>query len=157
MKLSLLPKIDLLVADHILGYELVRLGYLKSYLENPTIKQIKELNEAAKRHPVAVPRDAWDDPPSEGASIFKIADRTIALAPQFTLDLALTFNAVCPQIYREGHLFALKQRIIPPHIVWEASFDTHVFMSRIPPLAICIAALKAAEVDLSGIDLNELQ
>jgi hypothetical protein len=155
VNLALLPKIDLLVADHILGYELVRLGYLKSYTEAPSLKKIKELTAAAQRRPVLVPKEAIDDPPSSSeVTLHSIASRSVAPAPQFSLNIALVMNAVVPKINMEGHLFSLRQTLLQPYQFWQAQFGPFNFASRIPSLAISIAALRVANIDWASEKIN---
>jgi hypothetical protein len=107
---------------------------------------------------VLVPKNAAQDPPSDGVSLHSIASGTVAPAPKFSIDMSLAFNAIVPQINREGLLFSLRQYTSGP-ILWEVKFGEHMFVSRIPSLAICIAALKVAELDFRqlGIDLQDFQ
>jgi hypothetical protein len=154
MNLALFPKIDLLVADHVLGYELVRLGYMEKFLEPPTLKKIKEHKAKRKGVLALVPKGAEDNPPDPGVTLDSIASNTVAPAPKFTLDMMLAFNAIVPQINREGLLFSLRQYTVDGQTVWDARFGDFSFVSRITAVAICIAALKVAELDFEAEHLS---
>lgn len=143
MDLGTFREIDLLIAKHILDYDIIDLGYIaKDYKE-------KDWDRAARGQPVLVPKSALENPPSDpSVTIHDITAKKIGPPPRFSLDLKSSWFIVT-RLAKDGVFLKLEQT---EQDLWEVDFQGSVSSGKLLPLAICLAALKNKGVDVSKFE-----